>query len=74
MYSKSEACVKIGDSLTNSFPIKLGVRQVDNLSPTLFNVFINDLPSYLQSCLDAVTLQSKKLEWLMYADDIVIFS
>ena len=27
MYSKSEACVKIGDSLTNSFPIKLGVRQ-----------------------------------------------
>ena len=52
----------------------VGVRQVDNLSPTLFNVFINDLPSYLQSCLDAVTLQSKKLDCLMYADDIVIFS
>jgi hypothetical protein len=30
MYSKSEACVKTGDLLTVSFPIKLGVRQGDN--------------------------------------------
>lgn len=74
MYSKSEACVKIGDSLTNYFPIKLGVRQGDNLNPTLFKVFINDLPSYSQSCIDAVTLQFKKPDCLMYADDIVIFS
>jgi hypothetical protein len=30
MYSKSEACVKTGDLLIASFPIKLGVRQGDN--------------------------------------------
>ena len=71
---KSEACVKIGNLLTTSFPIKLGVRQGDNLSPNLFKIFINDLPSYLQSCMDSVLLHSQKLDCLMYEDDIVIFS
>jgi hypothetical protein len=33
MYKKSEACVKISYSRTNSFPVKLGVRQCDNLRP-----------------------------------------
>ena len=74
MHSKSEACVKTGDLLTASFPIKLGVRQGDNLSPNLFNKIINDLPSYLQSCIDSVKLHSQQLDCLMYANDIVIFS
>ena len=48
MYEHSRACVKVGGSLTESFCfIKLGVRQDDNLSPSLFNFFINDFPSYL---------------------------
>lgn len=74
MYLKSEACVKVGNSLTTSFLLKLGVRQGDNLSPSLFNIFINDLPSYLENCIDSVMLHSKKLNCLMYADDVVIFS
>jgi hypothetical protein len=74
MYSKSEACVKTGDLPIASFPIKLGVRQGGNFSPNLFNFFINDLPSYLQSCIDSVKLHSQQLDCLMYADDIVIFS
>ncbi len=74
MYENSKACVKIGDNLTDDFAIKLGVRQGDNLSPALFKIFINDLPSYLQSCSDTVSLQHEKLNCLMYADDVVIFS
>ena len=74
MYLKSEACVKYGNLLTASFQIKLGVRQGDNLSPTLFKIFINDLPSYLQGCIDSVLLHSKTVDCLMYADDIVMFS
>ena len=42
--------------------------------PNLFKIFINDLPSYLQSCIDSVKLHSQQLDCLMYADDIVIFS
>ena len=56
------------------FFIKLGVRQGDNLSPALFKIFINDFPTYLQTCSDTVSLHSEKLNCLMYADDIVIFS
>ncbi len=77
MYKKSEACVKISYSRTNSFPVKfIGVCQGDNLRTTLFKIFINDLPSYLQTCFDSVELQYKKLDCLMYmyTDDIVIFS
>lgn len=74
MYKNSKACVKIGNSLTEDFFIKLGVRQGDNLSPALFKIFINDFPNYLQACSDAVSLYSEKLNCLMYADDIVIFS
>ena len=44
------------------------------VTPNLLNFFINDLPSYLQSCIDSVQLHSQQLDCLMYADDIVIFS
>ena len=46
----------------------------DNLRPTLFKICINDLPIYLQTCFDSIKLQYKRLDCLMYADDIVIFS
>ena len=74
MYKNSQACVKTGHLLTNSFPITLGVRQGDNLSPSLFKIFINDFPAYLEKCRDAVSLHTQSVNCLMYADDIVIFS
>ena len=46
----------------------------NNLRPSLFKIFINDFPSYLDSCTDTVLLNSEKLNCLIYADDIVILS
>jgi hypothetical protein len=66
MYEHSRACVKVGGSLTESFVIKLCVRQDDNLSPSLFKFAINDFASYLDSCTDTVLLHSEKLNCLMY--------
>jgi hypothetical protein len=42
MYSQSKSCIRIKYSHTEYFDIKLGVKQGDNLSPTLFKIFIND--------------------------------
>ena len=72
MYKNSQARIKIGVSLTEKIDIKMGVRQGDNLSPSLFKIFINDFPSYLNGCTDTVSLQHKELNCLLYADDIVM--
>ena len=74
MYKNSHACVKVGDSITNNFLINIGVRRGDNLRPSLFKIFIKDFSSYLENCIDTVTIQYEKLNCLMYADDIVIMS
>jgi hypothetical protein len=74
MYSYSTSCVKINDKLTEFFATKLGVKQGDNLSPNLFKIFINDLPSYLSNTKDPVILDNSPIHCLMYADDIVLLS
>ena len=52
----------------------MGVRQGDVLSPNIFKIFINDLPSYLNDTPDLVFVNDLPLNCLMYADDIVLLS
>ena len=49
MYTGAEAPVKLNNSLTYWFPCTSGVKQGDNLSLTLFVLFINDLALELKS-------------------------
>ncbi len=44
MNSKSKACVKISNGLTEYFDTNIGVKQGCLISPTLFNLFLNDIP------------------------------
>ena len=75
MYSDLKACIKTKFGCTETFPIDIGTRQGCNLSPSLFNLFINDLPNLLTASNSGyVTLDERRITCLMYADDIVLLS
>ncbi len=48
MYTASQCAVKIGNQRTEFFPQGRGVRQGCSLSPTLFNIYINQLANILE--------------------------
>lgn len=74
MYTDNKMHVRIGDRLSESFSPEIGLRQGDNLSPNLFKLFINDLTSCFDCNDDPVLLGNMKLNCLLYADDVVLFS
>lgn len=79
MYLKAKSCVKANMDgayvLSEFFSLKVGTRQGCNLSPTLFNLFINDLPLALeeQDC-DAIKVGNLHINTLMFADDVLLLS
>jgi exonuclease III len=56
--------VRVGDSISGRSPIVTGVPQGSSISPILFSVFINDIPSR-SSRDDAYSL--------LFADDLTVF-
>ena len=51
-----------------------GVKQGCILSPLLFGLFINDLPSYLNGQFTGVCCGECDIGFLLYADDIALLS
>ena len=65
--------IKSGHFLTDYIESKIGVKQGDNLSPTIFNIFLNDLEFPLDS-VDPVMLNELPISHLLWADDLLILS
>ena len=74
MYQNIELCVKIDNRRSNFFHSSLGVRQGDNLSPILFNLYLSDLPTCFDESCDPVSLSETSFSCLLYADDLVLLS
>ena len=63
-----------GTAITQSFISHMGIRQGDNLSPTLFNMFVNDIPNIFNEFCDSVEIGNLHINCMMYADDLLILS
>ena len=78
LYSNPRSRVILNDHETDYFDCPIGVKQGDNLSPTLFAIFINDLASEIKESNIGLDLNVEggpnidyALSILLYADDIV---
>ena len=69
IYTSSTSCIRI---LTDWFDCKNGVKQGNNLSSTLFSVFVNDFISEINAMHLGVNLGNENISLLLYADDIAL--
>lgn len=75
MYSGAKCAIKIGSKRTDYIPQECGVRQGCPLSPTLFNLYINELATILEmSTTTGPTLNNIDAKFLLFADDLVLLS
>ena len=74
LYLSTEACVKVNNLYTPWFDYTYGVKQGDSLSPTLFNIFIDDLAKKIKDLQLGVDIDGTKYCILMYADDVVLMA
>ena len=66
--------VRWGYSNSNVFNVTNGVRQGSILSLKLFNIYIDGLSNILNNSLIGGSLGGKRINHMLYADDLCIVS
>ena len=74
LYQNTTSCIKLNSINTELFNVKNDVRQGDSLSPTLFNVYVNDLVSELNSLNMGIDINGRQICCLLYADVIYLLT
>ena len=74
LYTNLTCCVRENEWITGSFNVTQGLRQRCILSPTLFNIFMNDLPKHLKAAFGGIQFGDINICCLLYADDLVLLA
>ena len=73
LYSECQSCIKLRNNLcTDWFSVNSGVKQGDNVSPTLFSLYINELAKEIKDLKCGIKINNIDISILMYADDMVL--
>ena len=74
LYQHQLMSVRWGYSISNVYNVANGVRQVGILSPKLFNIYIDGLSNILNNSLIGGSLGGKRINHMLYTDDLCIVS
>ena len=74
LYKEIQSSVQVAGYLTDWFSVTSGVRQGDNIAPTLFAMYINSLAQEIKNLNKGVNVDELMVSILLYADDIVLIS
>lgn len=75
MYTNSKCAVKLGSKETDFLPQNRGVKQGCSLSPTLFNIYIDNLAKSLEeSDIPGLDLCDTQIKCLLFADDLILLA
>ena len=73
MFDKSKSQVKWNSEISDTFDNPRGVIQGGVISPLLFNIFLEDLPSYLDNQC-GVKMKDIRIDHILQADDLALIS
>ena len=75
LYWNIESGVRVDNRLTDWFSVYSGVRQGDNLAPTLFAIYVNDVTACINELNVGIPIsETDSISVLLYADDIVLMA
>ena len=75
LYDATQSSIKLGNYMTDMFPVQYGVKQGCKMSPTLYSVYINDLAEDINALGAGINIDDDvNLAILLYADDVTLIA